>query len=79
MIYWRARLPEIFRGYLPDGRRPGPSPFPVESTDVQKGLRCYALEVLLRQISLEIWGTSESVNNSRLRRIEVTPRTVLFS
>ena len=76
MSYWRVRLPEIFRGCLPDGRRPAPSPFSVESTDIRKWLRCHAFEVLLCQISQKKNGTSESVNNSRLRGIEVAP--VLF-
>ena len=53
MSYWRARLPEIFRGYLPDGRRPAPSPFPIEATDVRKWLRCYASEVLTMRDFLE--------------------------
>ena len=78
MSYWRVRLPEISRGDLPDGRQPAPSPFPVESTDVHKLLCSHAFEVLLCQSSWKKKGTSESVNNSRFRGIDVVVKNRLF-
>ena len=64
MSYWHVRLPEIFRRYLPDGRRPAPSSFPVESTAsvnifVVMLSKCYDARFPGKRR-----GTFESVNNS---------------